>query len=78
MFQNILLKIVSVATEAVETKPSNKIGIPLTLAAITEPTIAAISLPPKHDKISITLLNFFPCNFKPFFNYRNFVFKISF
>ena len=51
---------VSVAAETVETKPSNKIGIPLTLAAITDPTIAAISLPPKHDRILITLSNFFP------------------
>ena len=44
--KKFLSKIVKVAAEAVDTKPSNSTGIPLTLAAITDPAIAAISLPP--------------------------------
>ena len=58
MIKYISFKRVKTAPETVDINPSNKTGIPNTLAAITDPAMATISLPAKADKISYTQLNF--------------------
>ena len=57
-----MLKSVKEEAATVQTKPSKRTGIDLSLAAITEPTIADNSLPPKHERMFIVLMNFLPCN----------------